>query len=201
MLISLGTNIPRYFVEGYVGRAGLGIFVALTYPLVATTTVVIALGQSASPRMARAYAEGNRAGFADVLKKLVLVGVAMGAIGIAGALLLGRPALDLLYGPEYAAFADVFVWLMVGSAISDVGGFMGFAMTAAGLLRIQPILLVISCLVCAVLALVWVPDEGLMGAAWAYTVAQAVHLTLASVVVVRAMRPIHVPQSAAGLGP
>src|SRR5215203_2877989 len=45
-LISLNMNIPRYFVEGYLGEHELGIFAAIAYIMVAGQTAVTALGQS-----------------------------------------------------------------------------------------------------------------------------------------------------------
>ena len=46
MLISLNTNIPRYFIEHYLGERELGIFAAMAYLMVAGKTVVSALAQS-----------------------------------------------------------------------------------------------------------------------------------------------------------
>src|SRR6516162_9856653 len=61
-LISFNANIPRYFIEHHLGTRELGIFAALAYPLAAGTTVVGALGQSATPRLARHYADGDWSG-------------------------------------------------------------------------------------------------------------------------------------------
>src|SRR5437867_2722549 len=59
MLGSLNTSPPRYFVERSLGEAQLGIFTAIAYLIVAGETVVGAMGQSAGPRLARYYAQGN----------------------------------------------------------------------------------------------------------------------------------------------
>lgn len=60
MLISLNTNLPRYFIEQQLGERELGIFSALAYLMIVGTMVVNALGNSASPRLARHYLEGDR---------------------------------------------------------------------------------------------------------------------------------------------
>ena len=86
MLISLNANIPRYFIEHYWGERELGIFAALAYLMVAGNTVVGALGQSASPRLARYYAEGNGRAFRRLLVKLVGLGAGMGLVGLLVAL-------------------------------------------------------------------------------------------------------------------
>ena len=56
MLASLNTNIPRYLLENYFGEGMLGLFTAMAYLLVAGNAVVGALGQSASPRLAKYFA-------------------------------------------------------------------------------------------------------------------------------------------------
>ena len=45
MLISLNSNIPRYFIEKYLGERELGLFAALAYLMVAGGMVVSALGE------------------------------------------------------------------------------------------------------------------------------------------------------------
>ncbi len=67
MLISLNTNIPKYFIEYYLGERQLGIFSSIAYLLVAGNIVVSALAQSASPRLAKYYAEGNSSAFRTLL--------------------------------------------------------------------------------------------------------------------------------------
>lgn len=66
LLLSLNANIPRYFVEHYLGEAALGYFSAMAYVVVAGSTVMGALGQSATPRLARYYQE-NKQAFAQLL--------------------------------------------------------------------------------------------------------------------------------------
>jgi O-antigen/teichoic acid export membrane protein len=60
LLLSLNTNIPRYLIEYYLGDEQLGFFSAIAYLIVAGNTVVGALGQSASPRLARYFAQKNK---------------------------------------------------------------------------------------------------------------------------------------------
>src|SRR5208337_449737 len=70
MLVSLNANIPRHFIEHCFGERELGIFAALAYFMVAGNTVVSALGQSASPRLARYYGKGDGRAFCLLLIKL-----------------------------------------------------------------------------------------------------------------------------------
>ena len=101
MLLVLSNYIPRYFVANFSGEAALGIFGAIGYLSIAGTMAVGALGESAVPRLARCYAQGQTAAFALLLLKLAAIGGAIGAAGIAIALVAG-PQILMLYGPAYA---------------------------------------------------------------------------------------------------
>ena len=121
MLISLNTNIPRYFIERNLGERELGIFAAIAYIMVAGNMVVSALADSASPRLAKYYAAGDGSAFRTLMFKLVGIGALLGGAAILVTLVAGRQILALLYRPEYAQQADIFVWLMVAALNSERG--------------------------------------------------------------------------------
>jgi O-antigen/teichoic acid export membrane protein len=167
MMISLNANIPRYFIEHYRGERELGIFAAVACLMVAGNTVVSALGQSASPRLARYYAEGDRRAFCRLLLQLAGLGAGIGAVGLFLALIAGREILNILYKPEYADHADLFAWLMVAAMVSNVASLLGYGMTAARYFRSQLPLSGFCGAVLALACLGLVPRFGLIGAAWA----------------------------------
>jgi O-antigen/teichoic acid export membrane protein len=189
MLISLNTNIPRYYVERYLGERALGIFVAVAYLQVAGTTVVGALGQSASPRLAKYYAAGDGLSFRRLLLKLAGIGALLGGAAILVALVAGRELLTLLYGPEYA-HRDLFVWLAVAAGIAYVASFVGYAMTAARHFRIQLPLFALVASTTALACLWLVPTHGLLGAAIALVIGSAIQAGGSSVVVAHALRKL-----------
>jgi O-antigen/teichoic acid export membrane protein len=190
MLISLNANIPRYFVEWYLGERELGIFAAIAYLQRVGTTVVGALGQSASPRLATHYAVGNSRAFRALLLKLAGIGALLGAAGVLVALVAGREILTLLYRPEYAQ-RDLFVWLMVAAGIAYVASFLGYGMTAARYFRVQVPLF--ACVAgTAALACLWlVPSGGLHGAATALIIAAVAQASVSLVIVVHALRVLY----------
>ncbi len=167
MLVSLNTNIPRYFIAHYRGERELGIFAALVYLLVAGNTVVSAIGQSASPRLARYYDEGHIKAFCQLLIKLVGLGAGIGATCLLVAMVIGREILTILYKPEYANQEEVFVWLMISATVSYVASLLGYGMTAARYFRSQLPLWAFSGAALALACLGLVPRFGLKGAAWA----------------------------------
>jgi O-antigen/teichoic acid export membrane protein len=172
-LVTLSANIPRYFIEKYYGPKELGIFAAMAYFMLVGTLVVTAMGQSASPRLARYFFGGNHTAFVVLLRKLLSTAVVLGVAGVALAAVAAGPALRVFYGPEYAVHSGVLVWLMLASGISYIVGFLGFAMVAIRRLAILfPIFLLasaISFLGCFLL----VPKFGMVGAALAIVASTA----------------------------
>jgi O-antigen/teichoic acid export membrane protein len=192
MLISLNLQVPRYFIEGLMGAAALGIYAALAYAMMAGATVVAALGQSASASLARTFAEGDRAAFCRLLGGLVALGGALGVAGVIVAWLGGRTILSVLYRPEYAEHVESFVWLMGAGALWNVGAFLGHGVMAtrrfAALVPLHAAATIIMVLACAAL----VPAAGLVGAAIAAAISLAVQVGGGLVVVACAVAALPV---------
>ncbi|MGH9862830.1 MAG: lipopolysaccharide biosynthesis protein [Candidatus Acidiferrales bacterium] len=164
LLISLNANIPRYLVEYYWGEAALGYFAALAYIQVAGTMVVNALGQSAAPRLAHYYLSDRKA-YVRLLGRMVAFAALLGLSGVGVALAFGKPLLRLLYRAEYAAYADVFVWVMVAGSVLYMAGAVGFAYTATRRFRSYLLPFGLNTLVGTVAAPFLVKAAGLTGAA------------------------------------
>lgn len=190
MLISLNSNIPRYFIERYLGERELGFFAAIAYLMVVGTMVVNALGESANPRLAKYYAARNSTAFRTLVFKLLLIGALLGGTGVLVSLVAGKQILTLIYQPEYAQHADLFVWLMLATGINYVSSFLGYGMTAARYFRIQiPIfasVTTISAMVCFWL----IPSLGLLGAAIALLVGAVVQVVISSGVIIHALHKL-----------
>ncbi len=190
MLISLNTNIPNYFIEQYLGERELGVFAAIAYLMVAGTIVVNALGEAGSSRLAKYYAAGNKVGFRTLLLKFVGIGMLLGGVGILVAVVAGRQILTLIYQPEYAEYADLFVWLMVAAAINYMSSFLGQAMTAARYFRVQLPLFVVVTSTSAIACFWLLPTKGLQGAAMALIIAAIVRVSLSLGVILHALHKL-----------
>ena len=126
--------------------------------------------------------------FRRLLLKLVGIGAALGAAGIAVAAVAGRQVLSLLYRPEYGDAAGTFTWMMVAGALAYVGTFLNTGMVAARRIGAQtPLFVAVAAAgfaACAVL----VPRYGLTGAAWAVLLSQAVQVAGAGWILASAMK-------------
>ena len=188
MLVSLNVNLPRYAIQHYGGERSLGVFAAVAYTMVAGTTIIGALAQSATPRLAQYYAAGQVKRFWSLMGKLLLVGLALGIGGISVALTGGAYMLRILFRPEYASSANVLSWMMGAAAISYLASFLGFGLTAARRFNVQVGLYGLVSAVVAVFSFALVPRYGLVGGAWAMAFGAGVQLAAAAVLLNGAMR-------------
>lgn len=188
-LISLNTNLPRYFLEHHAGMDALGVFGALSYLIVAGTTIVNALGQSATPKLAQLHAAGDLAGFRRLTGRLAGLVAGMGLAGVALAALAGRPILTLLYRPDYGGAASELVVIAAAATFAYAASILGYGLTAARSFAIQTPLFAAVTLTTLVSAAVLVPGHGLMGAAMTLVVSAIVQLAGTAAAFLHAARP------------
>jgi O-antigen/teichoic acid export membrane protein len=163
-LISLNTNIPRYFLQHYMGLADQGIFASLAYLVVVINLMVLALSQSVTTRLARLFAEGERREFLRMLVKLSMLGVVVVIAGVPLSILVGRQLLTLLYRPEYGDHAGLLALLVATTGVGTVGSFLFCGITAARAFRAQVPVYLAALLVSAAASALLVPRWGLTGA-------------------------------------
>lgn len=166
-VLSLNANVPRYVIAAFGSESQLGIFSALAYLLVAGTTVVAALGQSASPRLAKLFASGELDGFLSLLRKLTGIGFLLGLLGTALSYFAGRYILTMVYTAEYSEYEDILTILSLSAGFSFASSFMGYGMTAARKFKSQVPLFLMVGVVTFAFCILLIPRYGLIGAAWA----------------------------------
>jgi len=162
-LLSLQSNLPRYVLEAWKGDEAVGYFSALAYVMAVGTLVINALGQAASPRLATCFFADMR-DYRRLVAKLLLTSIVLGSLLVVGVVLFGRLGLRVFYRPEYAEFQTEFVLLAIGTAISFMASFCGYALTAAGVFRAQLVLGIVSCASAAAASFWLIPAHGIRGA-------------------------------------
>jgi O-antigen/teichoic acid export membrane protein len=189
-IISLNTNIPRYAIEKFLGERELGIFAALAYTTVAVNMFIQALGQAVSPRMARHFADGDVRGYNALLKKMILVNLAIGLTGVLIISLGGQIILTFIYTREYAAYSTLFVMLMISAMLSGIASALGYAMTAARQFKLQVPLFSMVLVSTGLISFLLIPRYGLYGAATALIASALIQMVGAAWIVKRAIGSI-----------
>jgi O-antigen/teichoic acid export membrane protein len=190
MLVALNTSIPRYFVEGRLGSAELGIFSALASLLSAGTLVVAAFGQSIFLPVARACAALDRAKFRSYVGLAAGLGGLLGGVAVLASVLFGRDILTHLFRAEYGGRADILVRLMIAGTIAFIASGLGYVITAARSLSPQIPLLLVTAMAAAGVSAWSIPRHGLSGAADAVLVSAFVQLAGTGVLVFRVDRQL-----------
>jgi O-antigen/teichoic acid export membrane protein len=175
MLISLYSNLPRFVLNKYTGASGVGIFAAITYLPMIGSLLMTAIGTAVSPRLSQ-YALRNHAAYRTLLSRLAGGAALLGLFGIAASCLCGGFLLKHMYGPAYAANANVLVWVMISGALSYIGSAFGFGATALGRFKGQPWIVAIATVVLLSSSLVLVPARGLEGAAMSLALSSVISL-------------------------
>jgi len=188
MLVSLSTNLPRYAIERRMGTAALGAFAAAASFMTAGSTVINALGQSATPRLARAFAERSRARFLGLTLRLVALALALGAAGVAAAAVAGAPMLRILYRAEYARHAPLLTQTMAAAVLTYAAAMLGYAITSARAFDAQLPLFCVVAASCGCAAWLLIPRWGLAGAPMALAVAAGVQICGEAAILARALR-------------
>lgn len=185
LLISLYANIPRYFLAAS-GEAAVGFFAAVASLVALQDMITGALGQAASPRLSRLYL-ANQSAYVRLLAQVGAIFLGLGLAGMVVAIALGRPILALFFRPEYAHFAEVFVWLLAGKAVLNVKSAIGYGMTAARIFQHQVWIEGLSIIALVLAAWLLVPTWQGSGAAWAMLISACVGLTASGAVLGRAL--------------
>ena len=190
LLVSLNTNVPRYAIERYLGVGELGAFAAVASFLTVGSTVVNALGQAATPRLARHFSRRESSHFLRLTFLLAASVCALGVAGVVVAAAFGETILGVVYRPEYAAHGGLLVAVM-GTAIPGyVAIALGYAITAARAFDAQVPLFCVVAASCGGASWLLVPRFGLRGAALSLAIAASVQIGGEALILARAMRRI-----------
>ncbi len=190
LLVSLNTNIPRYFIDAAMGEEALGYYSAIVYFSMIGVTVVNALCQAATPQLAQRYARQSTQSFLILWLKLMGVATLVGLGGWAVAELLGEAVLTVLYTESYAAHADLLAFLLGAATFSFLASVSGYGMTAMRKLRIQLPIAALATLTTVVFCALLVPRVGLAGAIWAFLAGSVVQFLAGVVVVASGLRAL-----------
>lgn len=165
LVTNINLSLPRLFISETWGLHEVGIFSAMAYLVSIGSLLMNSAGQAASARLARYYAAADVKSFCVLTGKFLLFAFTCGLMALAGAFLLGRYVLLMIFGPEFAAEHHVFTLLCAGAPFIYMNSIMGYVMAAT---RRNHYLLAVQCGIISVMATMltlFLPLMGLPGAA------------------------------------
>src|SRR5699024_10037665 len=179
MMLSLNTNMSRYFIEYYYGGTILGYFGAISYIVIACVNPLSnAINQSTISRMSEYYRDHEFEKFKKVLKNILLVAFFIGVTGFVGSFFFGKIILSILFGNDYAEHVDVLLVMIVSVAFLIVNSTLGSTLTSMRFLKVQPFLGIIWLFKTIIFCYFLAPVYGMMGAAFSILISSFIQAIL-----------------------
>jgi O-antigen/teichoic acid export membrane protein len=179
--LAFNDRVSQYLLSWFQGEEAVGYFGPLSYIIQAGGLALASVSESMIPRLST-FHDTDKTNFIWGGLKLSGVGAIIGIVLFVGSLIFGERFLILVYQPEYAQYANVFITLMGFAILRFAMNGMGSAITAAGYFRIQIPIFLIGLLTTLVSGWVLIPRWGLLGAAWSNGVGITSSLILLSFV-------------------
>ncbi|NSL85462.1 oligosaccharide flippase family protein [Chitinophaga sp. Mgbs1] len=137
-VISVNTNVSKYFAEYFLGTAEQGVYSTISYLIVLGNFVNMAIGQSFTPRLSRYYADGQLSQFIRLKNKFMLISTVLGAGLFLGSLVLGKPLLTMLFSKRIAEYHQLFTLVMFAGIFVYNASALGFTLTSMRIFKVQP---------------------------------------------------------------
>lgn len=164
MLVSLQTNIPRYFLEHYSSVELVGIYTILYYFIVIGGIVINSVCQYLSPNFSEFYRDLKIDELKRIIKNAFFIALSLGVAGLVISLFLDDFIIKIIYGNDYLAYAYLLPYIMIAGIFTYLSVVNGYLLTSLRLLKIQmPIFLILVCLT-VIYSYVLIPVYGLTGA-------------------------------------
>lgn len=176
---SLAANVPRYAIRGSLGTSALGTFSGVAYLAQVIQTIVGAIGAAVVPDMSRHLRDGHLKEFRRLLWRTVYLTLGIVAASLLCAWAVGSAFLRMTMGAEYSN-GPVLIAMLAGAGLGALYRCPGRGLQAAQRYRAYLGIDIVVLVVTALLAGIFVPFWGLIGAAYAIGLGSLVGLVVAS---------------------
>jgi O-antigen/teichoic acid export membrane protein len=187
VLMSLQTNIPRYFLDRFHGSGSVGHFAVLSSFLIAGVIVNGAIQQALGPRLALYYNAGERSRFVHLLLLLSAASVFIGVSGAGIIQVFGRQMVVGIYGEQYAKYAHLLVYLMGAGIVSYLFASLSTGLTVMRQLSSQAMACGCGAIVCLLSSWMLIPPYGLAGAVAAVLAGGVATVLVSGVALIRGL--------------
>ncbi len=187
-LAALNAAIPRYFLEHWQGAAALGYFSAAYAIQSGAALIATAFAQSRAPGMSRAAQSSNTLEFVRSLVRTLLGSAAIGAAGVAVALLAARSALRLAFGATYQGQGRLLIAMMLAGLIGFISTALWYGLMAVRQFDAQVGIHITTTAITTIVCWWAVPSMGAYGAVIALAGSMAANCCLSSWFILRAIR-------------
>ena len=185
---SLFVHMPNLLLGYQLDIKSAGIFATISYFLVAGGILVNSVSQACTPKLADLLRSGDYDSFILLVKKICVVGLCIGIIGLIVSVFAGEYFLTLFYTPDVAIYSDTLNWVMAAAAVRYIYIFLGTSLAAAQQFHIQTKIYASGLLTMLCIGYLLIDTNGLVGAGQAMFTATIVELILFMLVTNKSLR-------------
>lgn len=192
MLISLQTNVPRYFLENYYGVKELGVYTIYYYFIVIGSILINSVCQYLSPYYAEFYRDADILNLKKITKQTLGIAFLLGLIGWILSCFLGDFAICLIYGKQYIEYSYLLPLIMLAGIFSYMSVVSGYLMTSLKIIKIQVPLFLVLVFLTFIYSYIFIPKYGLLGATYTTILSAISQFLISSVVIYRKIQEIKI---------
>lgn len=190
MLVSLQTNIPRYFLEYYSSIEFVGIYTIFYYFLVIGGIIINSVCQYLSPYFSEYYQTLNTNKLKAIIIQAFFISLILGLIGLLISLPLHKFIIQTIYGDSYVEYSYLLPYIMLAAVFSYLSVVSGYLLTSLKMLKIQMPVFILLAFLTLLYSYVLIPSYGLLGAAYTTILSAATQFLVTSIIVLKRIREI-----------
>lgn len=192
MLVSLQTNMPRYFIEKYQTIEDVGIFTVFYYFIVIGGIFINSICQYLSPYYASFWNQGDIQKFWLYIKYSWSIAILFALLSFIFVYFFGKYTISLIYGEVFIQHLFVLKLLIFSSLFVYLSVVNGYVLTSLNILKIQVPMFLILILISIISSWLLIPTYGLSGAAWVCCISAFFQFCISSLVLFHKMRGSYV---------
>lgn len=190
MLVSLQTNIPRYFLEQYSSIEFVGIYTIFYYFLVIGSIIINSVCQYLSPYFSEYYQTLNTKKLKAIILQAFFIALILGLIGLLVSLPLHDFIIQTIYGDSYIEYSYLLPYIMLAAVFSYLSVVSGYLLTSLKILKIQMPVFILLTFLTLLYSYVLIPPYGILGAVYTTILSTATQFLVTSAIVLKKIREI-----------
>lgn len=166
MLVSLQTNLPRYFIEKYDSIESVGVFTVFSYFIVIGGIAINSVCQYLSPQYAQSWHETSKKQFFKLFIISCFIAGFFGLISFITTYFWGGDLLSLIYGNKFNHEIDTLNVVILSGIFTYLSIVNGYTMTSLKIIKVQVPMFLLLLAITFISCFLLIPKYHLIGAAW-----------------------------------
>ncbi len=185
---NLSVNLPKIALESYFGSEAMGYFSSVTSPSIGVQLVAMTLFAPLVTPLTLAFQQKKKKTFYGMIKKFLVLLAVISAVCVAGAALLGKFALMLIFGAGIEPYVYLLVpsiWMMILLAVCSC---LFSVCTLLREIKLQYLIGAMGLISSVVFALTIVKQFAMMGVIYAQIGSIAVQIIIQMIIIGRRLK-------------